>query len=141
VGEAPAPILPNLRYQHGRRQMCSMDTLGFPRTKPKGAKSVKGFQTGDMVRAVVSSGIKVGTYVGCVAVRTTGSFNITTKQGTIQGINHRFCTALHKCDGYDYGQGQNPIHPKKGRPVSSPCMNAGGLEQVESDEETDHTGS
>jgi 5-methylcytosine-specific restriction endonuclease McrA len=93
---------------HGRRQMCLMDILGFPRTKPKGAKSVKGFQTEDIVRAFVQEGVKAGTYTGRVAVRTTGSFNIITKQGTVQGISHRFCNLLHKCDGYDYGQGPNP---------------------------------
>ncbi len=87
---------------HGRRQMCLMGKRGFPRTGPKAAKYVKGFQTGDVVRAVVTSGTKVGTYVGRVAVRATGSFNITTKQATIQGISHHHCTALHKCDGYSY---------------------------------------
>jgi 5-methylcytosine-specific restriction endonuclease McrA len=89
---------------HGSRQLCAMNAQGFPRTKPKQAKRVKGFQTGDMVRAVVTSGKKIGTYVGKVAVRATGSFNITTKQGKVQGIGHRFCTALHKSDGYSYAQ-------------------------------------
>ncbi|MFL5691529.1 MAG: RNA-guided endonuclease IscB [Ktedonobacteraceae bacterium] len=87
---------------HGNRQMCLMDKRGFPRTNPKEAKKVKGFQTGDMVRAVVTKGTKAGTYVGKVAVRATGSFNITTKTGTVQGISHRFCTPLHRCDGYSY---------------------------------------
>ncbi len=93
---------------HGRRQMCLMDIFGFPRAKPKGRKKVKGFQTGDIVRAVVTKGCKAGTYVGRVAVRATGSFNITTKQGTIQGIGHRSCTAFHRCDGYSYEAGTNP---------------------------------
>jgi len=95
---------------HGSRQMCLMDKHGFPRTGPKQAKHVQGFQTGDMVCAIVTRGTKIGTYVGRVAVRATGSFNITTKQGTIQGISHRYCTALHTCDGYSYGQGE-PLHP------------------------------
>jgi 5-methylcytosine-specific restriction endonuclease McrA len=107
---------------HGRRQMCLMGKRGFPRTGPKGAKHVKGFQTGDIVRAVVTEGTKIGTYVGRVAVRTTGSFNITTKQATIEGINSRYCTALHKCDGYSYGQGTPfPIHPKERKAHSSPA--------------------
>jgi len=106
---------------HGRRQMCLMGKHGFPRTSPKGAKVVKGFQTGDIVKAVVTSGAKIGTFVGRVAVRATGSFNITTKQGTIQGISHRACTALHKCDGYSYEIGTTALStPKKGRPLSSP---------------------
>jgi len=87
---------------HGSRQMCRMDTYGFSRTGAKGAKKVFGFQTGDMVRAVVTSGSKVGTYVGKVAVRTTGSFNITTTTGTVQGISHKYCRIIHHADGYAY---------------------------------------
>ncbi len=90
---------------HGSRQMCSMDKYGFPRTGPKQARFVQGFQTGDLVRAVVTSGVNSGTYVGRIAVRATGSFNITTKQGRRQGISHRFCTFLHKSDGYSYQKG------------------------------------
>jgi 5-methylcytosine-specific restriction endonuclease McrA len=87
---------------HGSRQMCRMDEYGFPRTKPKGAKRVKGFQTGDLVRAVVTSGTKQGTYVGKVAVRTRGVFNIKTAQGTVTDIHHRFCTLVARSDGYIY---------------------------------------
>jgi 5-methylcytosine-specific restriction endonuclease McrA len=87
---------------HGSRQRCLMDKHGFPRTKPKGAKRVKGFQTGDLVRAVVTSGTKQGTYVGKVAVRTRGVFNIQTAQGTVTDIHHRFCTLIARSDGYNY---------------------------------------
>jgi len=93
-----------------------MGKRGFPRTGPKGAKHVKGFQTGDLVRAVVTDGTKIGTYVGRVAVRATGSFNITTKQAIIEGISHRYCVTLHKSDGYSYGLGvPHPIRPKERR--------------------------
>lgn len=96
---------------HGSRQMCLMDASGFPRTKPKGARQVKGFQTGDMVRAVVTTGTKAGTYVGRVAIRLTGFFNITTTQETVQGISHRFCTSLHQVDGYSYQKGTRHSSP------------------------------
>lgn len=96
---------------HGCRQMCLMGKRGFPRTKPKGAKKVKGFQTGDIVRAVVTKGVNVGTYTGRVAIRSTGSFNVTTKQQTVQGISHRFCMALHRCDGYGYQKGAAQFPP------------------------------
>jgi hypothetical protein len=82
-----------------------MDKYGFPRTSAKEGKFVKGFQTGDIVKAVVTSGKKVGTYMGRVAVRTTGSFNITTAKGTIQGISFKYCKAVHKMDGYSYQVG------------------------------------
>lgn len=90
---------------HGSRQMCRMNKYGFVRTGAKQARKVKGFQTGDIVKAVVPTGKKIGTYIGRVAVRTTGSFNIATHQGTVEGISHRFCTVLHSCDGYNYEKG------------------------------------
>ena len=87
---------------HGCRQMCRMDKYGFVRTSAKESKFVQGFQTGDIVKAVVTSGKKVGTYTGRVAVRATGSFNITTAKGTIQGISFKYCKSVHKMDGYSY---------------------------------------
>ena len=88
------------------RQMCRMDKHGFPRTRAKQQSRVRGFRTGDMVRAVVPKGTKAGTYVGRVAVRATGSFNVTTKAGTIQGIPAHACRAIHHQDGYTYTKGE-----------------------------------
>ena len=68
-----------------------MDKYGFPRTSPKGSKFVEGFQTGDMVKAIVPNGLKRGEYLGKVAVRSSGQFNIQTKTKTIEGINHKYC--------------------------------------------------
>lgn len=97
---------------HGSRQMCLMDKRGFPRSRPKQAKRANGFQTGDIVKAVVPSGVKRGTYVGRVAVRARGFFNITTKEGkTVQGISHRHCTVLQTCDGYSYQKGEAAFPP------------------------------
>lgn len=90
---------------HGSRQMCRMDSSGFPRTSSKQAKRVKGFQTGDLARVVVPRGKKMGTYVGRVAVRTSGSFNLTTATKTVQGISHRYCTVVQRADGYTYAKG------------------------------------
>jgi hypothetical protein len=61
--------------------------------------------TGDIVRAMVRSGKKVGRYVGRVAVRASGSFNIQIKGQRVQGISYRHCIALHKSDGYSYQKG------------------------------------
>lgn len=99
---------------HGSRQMCRMDRFGFPRTGPKQARRVKGFRTGDMVRAVVTTGKKVGTYTGRVAVRTSGSFNLTTANGTIQGLSVRFFHAIHRADGYAYQTQSVPAHAEAG---------------------------
>jgi len=71
---------------------------------------VKGFKTGDMVRAVVTTGTKQGVYLGRVAVRASGSFNITTSTRTIPGIHSRFCRHLHRADGYTYPEGGASSH-------------------------------
>lgn len=96
---------------HGNRQMCRMDQYSFPRSAPKQYKRVQGFQTGDLVRAVVPGGKKTGTYLGKVAVRTSGSFNIATSHGTAQGINHRFCRLIARADGYSYYQRKEGAFP------------------------------
>jgi 5-methylcytosine-specific restriction endonuclease McrA len=96
---------------HGSRQMCRMDKYGFPRTGPKQAKRVKGFQTGDLVRAVVTVGTKQGTYVGRVAVRTRGVFTIKTPRGTVPDIHHRFCTIVARSDGYTYASRKEAALP------------------------------
>ncbi len=85
---------------HNSRQMCLMDKYGFPRTSTKATRTVKGFRTGDFVKAAVPNGKKQGIHVGKVAVRSSGSFNIKTAQGLIQGINHRHCRLLYRADGY-----------------------------------------
>jgi 5-methylcytosine-specific restriction endonuclease McrA len=90
-----------------RRHMCLPDAYGFPRTKGKGTSLVQGFRTGDMAKAIIPTGSKVGTYVGRVAVRATGSFNITTAAGTIQGLNARYFTAIQRVDGYSYRTGRS----------------------------------
>jgi hypothetical protein len=99
VGVAPLLITAT---GHGGRQKCNVNEVGFPRSSPKAAKKVRGFQTGDLVRAEVPAGTKQGVYVGRVLVRASGSFDIRTKQGRVQGISHRFCTQVHRCDGYGY---------------------------------------
>ena len=101
----------------GAYQRTRLTAYGFPRGYLMRQKQVKGFQTGDMVRAVVSTGKKTGTHIGRVAVRATGSFNIQTPTGVVQGINAKRCTILSRADGYSYSQ-------QKGG-ASSPCLKAG----------------
>ena len=86
---------------HGTRQMCRTDKFGFPSRYVPREKFVKGFQTGDIVKAVVTSGKKIGEYVGRVAVRTTGSFNVSASE-LVQGISHKYCKIVHHKDGYSY---------------------------------------
>ncbi len=86
----------------GSYQRTRLDQYGFPRGYLTRQKSIEGFQTGDLVKANVTKGKKSGVYVGRVAVRASGNFNITTTNGTIQGINHRYCTLVARNDGYAY---------------------------------------
>ncbi|MHB1524928.1 MAG: RNA-guided endonuclease IscB [Candidatus Dormibacteria bacterium] len=65
-------------------------------------KAVFGFQTGDLVRAVVPSGKKAGVHLGRVAVRSTGSLNIRTQHGLAQGISYKHCTNLQRADGWGW---------------------------------------
>ncbi|MCG5060370.1 MAG: HNH endonuclease [Limnoraphis sp. WC205] len=88
---------------HGSRQMCRTDKFGFPSRYVPQFKFIKGFQTGDIVKAVVTSGKKIGTYTGRVALRSTGSFNISTTNGLLQGIGYKYCRQIHQKDGYGYG--------------------------------------
>ncbi|MFP3988358.1 RNA-guided endonuclease IscB [Streptomyces sp. E11-3] len=78
------------------------DKYGFPRLRLPRRKQFFGFVTGDLVRAVVPAGSRQGAYVGRVAVRSTGKFNITTRHGTVQSIHHRHISLLQRADGYAY---------------------------------------
>ncbi len=65
-------------------------------------KQIHGFSTGDMIEADVAKGKKQGRYRGRVAIRKSGSFNIQTADGVIQGISWRYCRILSRGDGYSY---------------------------------------
>jgi 5-methylcytosine-specific restriction endonuclease McrA len=98
----PSSVLVIAAKGHGRRQMCRTDKYGFPSRHVPRQKRWFGFKTGDLVKAVVPSGKYVGMHVGRVAIRTSGSFNITTGSGLIQGIRHRHCRIVQRADGYAY---------------------------------------
>jgi hypothetical protein len=65
-------------------------------------KTIKGIRTSDIVRGVIPSGKKVGTYTCRVAVSAIGSFNIQTAKSVVQGISHWYRTHLQRNDGYAY---------------------------------------
>jgi len=105
----------------GNRQMARVDKYGFPlhhqhpekydkKGKRKGHKERKkqcqGFQTGDIVKAIVTKGKKKGVYKGRVSIKHDGNFTIkdTYTNQTIEGISYRYCTILQKDDGWRYNQ-------------------------------------
>lgn len=87
---------------HGTRQMCGTDKFGFPSRHRTNKQIHFGFQTGDIIKSVVTSGKKVGEYVGRILCRATGNFDIATKAGRISGVSYKYCSAIHKKDGYAY---------------------------------------
>jgi 5-methylcytosine-specific restriction endonuclease McrA len=65
--------LPLEGWSGGRTKLTAH---GLPRGYCMRTKSVRGLQTGDMVRDEVPTGKKAGTHVGRVAVRGSGSFRV-----------------------------------------------------------------
>ncbi|MEE4364941.1 MAG: hypothetical protein V2J08_13475 [Desulfotignum sp.] len=86
----------------GSYQRSRVDKYGFPRGTLMAQKTVKGFATGDMVKAIVPAGKKKGTYFGRVAVRKSGSFNIQTNTETVQGISWKYCKIISRQNGYNF---------------------------------------
>jgi 5-methylcytosine-specific restriction endonuclease McrA len=93
-----SPLLITARG-HGHRQMCATDRYGFPRRHRSRRKSYLGFRTGDLVRATVPSGKFVGRHTGCVTIRHRPSFSLNGHD-----VHPRYCTHLHKGDGYAYAR-------------------------------------
>jgi 5-methylcytosine-specific restriction endonuclease McrA len=83
---------------HGRRQMC-VTAHGFPRQHKEQHRRYLGFQTGDIVKAVIPRGKYVGTYVGRIAIRFRPCFRL----GDFD-VHPKYLRALHRCDGYDYNK-------------------------------------
>ena len=77
----------------GRYQRTRLTQHGFSRAYLMRTKRVKGFATGDLVRAEVPTGKKAGVHRGRVAVRASGSFNLQSGTEVVQGI-FRIATAI-----------------------------------------------
>ncbi|MGB3204224.1 MAG: RNA-guided endonuclease IscB [Crinalium sp.] len=93
----------------GNRFLCQSDKFGFPKRTKQGQlvkrerqKVYFGFQTGDMVKAIVKNGKHAGIHVGKVTVRKSGAFDITTEKGRLQSIRWKYCQPIHRHDGYSY---------------------------------------
>lgn len=94
----------------GRGKYCrtNVNASGFPRGYLARQKRFFGFQTGDIVKAVVTRGKKVGTYFGKVLCRKSGSFDIRTKARRVQGISYKYFRLIQRSDGYSYGRKEIP---------------------------------
>ena len=85
---------------HGNRQMCGTNKFGFPIRHRTRQKIFFGYQTGDIVRAVVETGKFCGSWVGRIAVRKRPSFKLTS---TITfDVHPKYLNKIHASDGYAY---------------------------------------
>ena len=98
----PSTVLVATSTGRGRYRRAQCDRYGTKLSDLTREKRHFGFATGDIVTATVPKGKKKGTHTGRVAIRKTGSFNITTANGTVQGIHHRHCRILQYGDGWNY---------------------------------------
>jgi hypothetical protein len=77
-------------------------------------KSVHGFRTGDrVVASVPARSERVGEYAGRVALRASGSFNLPTPHGVVQGISRKHRRVVQRADGYGYSLNPAPTKERK----------------------------
>ena len=82
----------------GQTNKCGIIKVKYP----KGPKRVFGFQTSDIVIANIPKGKYKGTYTGRIAVRSSGYFKLTTKEGEVVNAKYEYCTIRQHVDGYSY---------------------------------------
>ena len=87
---------------HGRRQRCRTDRYGFPICHAPRAKKFMGFQTGDIVRAVVPRGKYAGVHIGRVTIRHRPSFRLNGFD-----VHPKYLQLLQRADGYEYAFGRS----------------------------------
>ena len=111
VGTTPNKLVFRTQYVavwtalgRGTRRMCNPDKYGFPRGHRQRRKFHFGFQTGDIVKAEVPKGKYAGVWMGRVAVRASGGFDLKDASGNriCQGINYRYCRLIQRTDGWQY---------------------------------------
>lgn len=85
---------------HGTRKRCGTNKYGFPIRHAPRRKYFMGFQTGDIVRAVIPVGRHAGIHVGRVAIRFRPCFRLNGFD-----VHPKYLTILQRNDGYEYKLG------------------------------------
>ncbi len=81
----------------GMRQVQQNDQYGFPKSAPRTIKRNLGFQTGDIVKAIIPKGKYAGVHVGRVTIRKRPSFRLNGYD-----LHPKYLSALYRIDGYEY---------------------------------------
>ena len=104
--DAGQPCLYITAKGRGSRFRGNVNSCGIITTKYKDrAKRFMGFQTGDIVRAVVPGGRHEGRHAGRVTIRKRPSFRLRTTEGKVFDVNPRHLKLLQPADGYAYRYG------------------------------------
>lgn len=98
----------------GGYQRCVTDAYGFPRAHKLRKKIHYGFQTGDMVKAVVPKGKFAGTHVGRLVVRKNGNHKLKVGSNPYFDLSHKNCRIVQRSDGYSYSWKPTPTANDKG---------------------------
>ena len=104
------PVLAIKTCGRGSYQRTRPDKYGFPRIYLTRKKSAFGFQTGDIVLATRNKGKKAGVYIGRVAIRASGLFDIHTNGTAIHSVSYKHCCRIQRADGYNYTIKKTAIH-------------------------------
>jgi len=88
----------------GNRQRCRTDQYGFPIRHLSRQKQHFGFQTGDLVQAVIPRGRYSGTWIGRATVKASGQIRIVTSTSVQPTTSYRYCRVLQRGDGWVYTQ-------------------------------------
>jgi len=84
----------------GLADVSHMDRFGFPRTSAKQLVRLRVLGLATWFSRS-PSGTRLHSHRK-VAVRASGSFNVSTTVGVVQGISHKPLFVLHRADGYSH---------------------------------------
>jgi hypothetical protein len=77
--------------------MCGTDQFGFPIRHRTRQKFSYGFQTGDLVQAIVPHGKYTGTPVGRISIRIRPSFRLNSFD-----VHPKYLQLIQRAVGYAY---------------------------------------
>ncbi len=97
----PARVLVVKANGRGSYARTTPDRFGFPRLRRGRVKQHFGYITGDLVRAVVPTGKRAGTWTGHISVRASGQHSLATPAGRFN-VRHHNLRLLQRGDGYGY---------------------------------------
>lgn len=98
----------------GAYQRALIDAYGFTKAHKSRRKMHFGFQTGDIVKALVPKGKFAGKHVGRISVRATGHHALKIGSRPQFDLNHKYCTLVQRADGYSYSWKPAPTATQKG---------------------------